>query len=187
MKFKWRKWNNLLHRDIGYFFAGLTIIYAISGIAVNHISDWNPNYIIEREDIQLKNIKLNNGKITDAKISSILNRLSIKKRKYKKIYPKKDEVQLFFDNKTVTINLTDKKVHYESIIKRTIFYSFNKLHLNHIKGFWTYFADLYALALIFLAISGMFVLKGKKGLKWRGTILGTLGLLFPIIFLLISL
>jgi hypothetical protein len=24
------------HRDLGYFFAGLTVIYAVSGIAVNH-------------------------------------------------------------------------------------------------------------------------------------------------------
>ena len=37
------------HRDIGYFFAGLTVLYAISGVAVNHIDDWNPNYVIRRE------------------------------------------------------------------------------------------------------------------------------------------
>ncbi|HQL31599.1 MAG TPA: hypothetical protein PLM67_15390, partial [Thermoanaerobaculales bacterium] len=33
------------HRDVGYFIAGLTVIYAVSGIAVNHIDDWNPSYV----------------------------------------------------------------------------------------------------------------------------------------------
>ena len=33
-----------LHRDIGYFSVGLTVIYAASGLAVNHIADWGPNF-----------------------------------------------------------------------------------------------------------------------------------------------
>ena len=45
------KFNRVTHRDIGYLIAGLTIIYAISGIALNHKHDWNPNYIIENSRI----------------------------------------------------------------------------------------------------------------------------------------
>ena len=41
------------HRDVGYFFAGLTVIYAVSGVAVNHIDDWNPNYVIRREVVEI--------------------------------------------------------------------------------------------------------------------------------------
>ena len=48
-RFKWRKWNNILHRDIGYIIVGLTLVYGVSGIAVNHTADWNPNYTVERE------------------------------------------------------------------------------------------------------------------------------------------
>ena len=44
------KFNRITHRDIGYLIAGLTIIYAISGIALNHKHDWNPNYIIENKE-----------------------------------------------------------------------------------------------------------------------------------------
>ena len=43
-----RKWLRILHRDLGYLVAGLTIVYAISGIAVNHVQDWNPNISVER-------------------------------------------------------------------------------------------------------------------------------------------
>ena len=42
------RWNRSLHRDIGYLCALLTVIYGISGIAVNHVADWNPSYDISR-------------------------------------------------------------------------------------------------------------------------------------------
>ena len=31
-----RRWNNAIHRDLGYFFFGMTIIYSISGVVLNH-------------------------------------------------------------------------------------------------------------------------------------------------------
>ena len=45
---KWRKFNIIIHRDLGYLCFGLTILYVISGVAVNHIHDWNPTYEIEK-------------------------------------------------------------------------------------------------------------------------------------------
>jgi hypothetical protein len=59
---KWRKWNNILHRDIGYLVVGLTIIYCISGIAVNHVQDWNPSYKIETQFITIDPITSNERK-----------------------------------------------------------------------------------------------------------------------------
>ena len=32
----WRKLNNALHRDVGFLIVGLTIVYGVSGLAVNH-------------------------------------------------------------------------------------------------------------------------------------------------------
>ena len=50
---KWRRWVVALHRDLGYFFTGVIVLYAMSGIAVNHVDDWNPNFVIDRRDITL--------------------------------------------------------------------------------------------------------------------------------------
>ena len=55
MAFNWRKWNRFIHRDFGYFFFGMTIIYALSGIAINHIKDWNPSYSIENSYYDISN------------------------------------------------------------------------------------------------------------------------------------
>ena len=35
----WRPWMRAVHRDAGYVVVGLTFIYALSGIAVNHLTD----------------------------------------------------------------------------------------------------------------------------------------------------
>ena len=48
---KWRKWNKIIHRDLGYLCFGLTIIYVISGVAVNHIATWNSG-MLSHQDLQ---------------------------------------------------------------------------------------------------------------------------------------
>ena len=37
-----RKVCRWLHRELGFFAVGLTLVYAISGIAVNHVHHWDP-------------------------------------------------------------------------------------------------------------------------------------------------
>ena len=59
----------------------------------------------------------------------------------------------------------------------------NFLHLNHPKKIWTYMADLYAITLALLATTGLFVLKGKKGIKGRGAWLTLAGIILPLLFL----
>ena len=43
-RLRWRPWLRALHRDLGYLAVGLTFVYALSGLAVNHIEDWDPNF-----------------------------------------------------------------------------------------------------------------------------------------------
>jgi hypothetical protein len=62
----------------------------------------------------------------------------------------------------------------------------NWLHYNRGKKAWTYVADIYAVMLLYLAISGMFMIKGKLGLRWRGTILVAIGVAVPITYVVLS-
>src|SRR5690348_18015606 len=43
-RFQLRPWLRAIHRDAGYFGVGLTLVYALSGLAVNHIADWDPSF-----------------------------------------------------------------------------------------------------------------------------------------------
>lgn len=51
---KIRKLLRILHRDFGYFIVGMTIVYGLSGIYLNHRHDFNPDYKIFITDFQVK-------------------------------------------------------------------------------------------------------------------------------------
>ncbi len=181
---KWRKWNNILHRDIGYLAFGLTMIYAISGVAVNHIDDWNPNYKIEMVNSKINPIseeKIDTNEI----IGDILEQLSIGAVPKNNHYADRETLQIFLEDNTVIANLRTGDVSQEIVKRRTLIKPMNFLHLNHPKKLWTWVADLYAIALVFLATTGLLVLKGKKGIKGRGAWLAAIGMAIPIFFKLL--
>lgn len=179
---KWRKWNNIIHRDLGYLCVGLTIVYAVSGIAVNHAGDWNPNYIVENKRAHIEPIPENKA-VTMATVTKILNRLG-EKRQYKSHFrPDPETLQIFVEGNTISVNLATGDVLQESVRNRPVLREMNFLHLNHPKKLWTWFADLYALSLALLAITGMFVIKGRKGIKGRGKWWVAAGVILPVLFL----
>jgi hypothetical protein len=74
-RINWFKLNRALHRDIGYFCIGMTLVFAISGIALNHINDWNSNYSVTQKSY---NISLVSKDIESKKFEYwLLNELKI--------------------------------------------------------------------------------------------------------------
>ncbi len=178
---QWRKWNNAIHRDLGYLCFGLTIIYVISGVAVNHIADWNPTYRLTRETTTISppSSALDNN----ALIRTILDQLGEKGQLKDSFRPDPDTIQIFVVNNTITANIKTGHVIQEKNNKRKFLYQVNFPTLNHPKKLWTWFADLYALALGLLAITGILTLRGRKGIKGRGGWLVAAGILLPLFFL----
>jgi len=179
---KWRKWNIIIHRDLGYLCFGLTILYVISGVAVNHIHDWNPTYKIEKSStsVDLSTIDTSDNQ---ALTSAVLDQLD-EPGELKNIYRQDDStLKIFIVDNNITVDLATGSVFQEKSNKRPLLYQANFLHLNHAKKLWTWFADLYAVCLGVLAISGILILKGKKGLSGRGKWLVGIGFLVPILFL----
>ena len=58
------------------------------------------------------------------------------------------------------------------------------MHLNTGKAPWTGIADAYGGILIVLASTGIFLVKGRKGLQGRGGVVMAAGVLLPIIYAL---
>jgi len=179
---KWRKWNNILHRDIGYVCVGMTVIYAVSGVAVNHIRDWNPNFSVRRTTVYVGPVTAANPR-SPAVIQDILARAGEGPEYRDAFRPDSATLEIFLDGGTVTVDLASGDAEVERVKSRIGIREANFLHLNHARKLWTYTADVYAVALAFLAISGMFVLKGKKGITGRGAWLTGIGVAVPIVFL----
>lgn len=179
---KWRKINNVIHRDLGYLCFGLTILYVISGIAVNHIHDWNPTYSITRSTtaIDLADLDRHNNQAISQEVLAQLDEQAAVKNIFR---VDQDTLKIFVENNAITLYLDRSEAYQEKSVKRPILYQANFLHLNHAKKFWTWFADAYALALAVLAITGLLVRRGKTGLAGRGAWLSVAGIMIPIFFL----
>jgi len=177
------KFNRVTHRDIGYLIAGLTIIYAISGIALNHKHDWNPNYIIENKEF---NTDVNFTRETlDKETAQDILRKVPGDLEYKTWYfPAGDILTIFVEGGSVRINTKTGKGTIERISKRPLFYQINFLHYNPGR-WWKYFSDVFCVALIFVTITGLLLVKGKNGITRRGAILTAIGIILPLLFLFI--
>jgi hypothetical protein len=97
-----------------------------------------------------------------------------------------DELEVVMEHRTFHVNTETAKVHEEGQKPRFVLRAVNWLHLNRGKKAWTYFADGYAILLLFLATSGLFMLGGRKGLIGRGAIIAGVGILLPVLYVTLS-
>ncbi len=176
-----RKLNRVLHRDLGYFFFGMTIIYALSGIAMNHRHEWNPNYIITEKEFT-REITVPAADIDRDYALSVLDDLDVA-ASYRTHLVAGDNFRIFVEGGSVSINIAEGRGSVEIIRKRPVFNQLNFLHYNTPRRLWTWFADLYAGSLIIIAITGLFIIRGKNGITGRGAWLTGLGIIIPLLFL----
>lgn len=173
---RWRGWLRAIHRDVGYLAVGLTLIYAVSGLAINHINDWDPNFkTYERE----RTIAPIPAEVPDEEAFATARR-ALGVGTPRSTYRAGDEIYLEYDYKKLVVYGDSGRVVEQGREPRFLLRVANWLHYNRGKRAWTYIADAYAVLLLYLAISGLFMIKGKHGLKWRGAIILALGAAVPI-------
>lgn len=85
---------------------------------------------------------------------------------------------------SLTVNTETGEAYYESVKKRPILSSFNRLHYNPNRN-WTIFSDIFAVSLIVITLTGLVMLKGRKGFWGRGGIEFAAGILIPLAFILL--
>ncbi len=178
---KLRKLIRVLHRDVGYFCVGLTLFYAVSGLAVNHIDDWNPSYSRSAESIELGPLTGDIDEMEQAVIKGAGLEASEVRGRHR---PDPRTFIVFLPNGgEAKVAVATGKGTVARITTRPFIFESNVLHLNHLKGLWTYVADAFSILLILLAITGMFILKGRKGLGGRGKWFVSAGIALPVAFL----
>ena len=175
----WRHWNVVLHRDTGYLVAALTVVYAVSGVAVNHTADWNPNYRVTRETRSFEPIAVAEREVMVAELVKKLGLPGLPKDSFRS---RPDELELFYEGFSVRADATKGVATLERPRDRFLLRDFNFLHLNQAKGWWTLVADAYAVALVFMALSGLLIARGRQGLFARGKWWVMAGIAIPALF-----
>lgn len=182
LKKRWRAWLRAVHRDIGYLAVGFTIIYAVSGIAMNHLDDWDPNF--RASEVQLKITPIADELSDDEAVAKIAAAAGMS-GKPSDVLRAGDEVRLEYPSGSKVTAIGDT-VTVQKRDSRFFLRIANWLHATRGKAAWKYIADAYAVLLLYLAISGIFMIKGKLGLRWRGTLLVVAGFAVPLGYILIA-
>lgn len=173
-----RKWLRLLHRDLGFFVVGLTLVYAISGFILNHkktsVDPAFKTISFEKQFPPLLTVSELNAAFQKEFDTYTLN----------KVLPTTNRYQLFLQGGVGSYVPATGLLTFEIYQKKPLIYFFNKLHYNQ-KKHWTTPADFFAFGMIFLALSGIFMVRGKNGLKGSGKwyLLGGFVLLLLYVYL----
>jgi len=172
-----RRLNSDLHRDIGYFLSGLILVYCLSGIALNHVNDWNPDFVIHKRTITLER-SYTAAEITPERVGEFTRLVGEASPKVHD-FPTANHVKIYYDNASLLVDLVARTGIYERVQRRPFFYQMNVLHRNSLRG-WKWASDLFGALLIFLTLSGWFILKGKYGILGRGKWFIVAGIFPPV-------
>ncbi len=178
-RIQWRAVLRALHRDVGYTAVGLTFVYAVSGLAVNHVASWDPNFSDSTSSHELGGPLPSDDEAAKQRVLSALD-ISGEPRE---VYREGDELEIIFEHRTLHVTAATGHVVDEEQRPRFFVRAANWLHLNRGKKAWTYFADSYAVGLLFLATSGLFMIAGKRGLFGRGIFFVAAGIAVPLAYL----
>lgn len=181
----WRKWSRTIHRDLSFFFAGMVLIYAISGIVMNHRDSINPHFSIERKEfVAPLALLLPDGEGPSREsIEALLETLDEENNYTKHYFPEANRLKVFLKGgSNLVVDTRTGNAVYESVKRRPFIGAMARLHYNPGK-WWTYFADFFAVGLIVITLSGIILVKGRKGLFGRGGLELLAGILIPLLFL----
>lgn len=175
---KLRKWIRVLHRDLGFLMVGMSLVYGISGILLNRIDKGDPSYKVEQHGIILpQGLSMEEFKAAwegDEDRPS-LNSVGEAGGRYR----------LLLEGGIGEYDPSTGSVQYETSRRKPMAYWVNRLHYNRVDG-WPVMADIFAVALLFFAVSGLFMVKGKKGVAGRGKWYLLIGLLIPVVYILLG-
>ena len=173
-----------LHRDAGYLCFGLTVAYALTGVLLNHLHDWNSNYRLDKVSGKVAPFP-DPASFGDRDVPGLLRAIGEKEAPTGTFRPDPATAQIFFaGGRMITADLRTGRVEGEVARRRPVLGTLNALHLNRAGRTWTILSDLYAVALAFLAVTGVLVLQGREGLSGRGWRLAALGVIVPLLFVL---
>lgn len=133
-----RKWSRPVHRDLSFFFSGVLLIYAVSGFMLNHKRDFNSDYSVRRTELVFaQEIPRAEQEWTRARAEELLLRVGEEGNYLKHYFPEPDRLKVFIrGGSSLTVDLASGHAVYESIRKRPVLSSLNRLHYNPSR-WWT--------------------------------------------------
>jgi hypothetical protein len=169
------------HRDLAYFYLGLIIAFSFSGIFLNHRQSWHPRrYTYQSEDIQLKST-VSKDSVNEIFIKAFTNEYKIDDN-LRRFSVDGNNLRVSYAMHDVQVDLGTGKGKLETYKITPVLGQMTQLHVDTSK-WWIYYSDIFGVAMLIIAITGMFIQKGDNSFRKRGWKLALVGVIFPLIFL----
>ncbi|MEZ5041311.1 MAG: PepSY-associated TM helix domain-containing protein [Saprospiraceae bacterium] len=170
------------HRDIAYFYVGLIISFSLSGIFLNHRTVWHPmKYKYQTKEIAL-NTPVTADQVNDAYIKAFTEEFKINDRLRRYAVDDKNVLRASYTDNEVQVDLTTGKGTIGMFRQTPLLGQMTELHVTT-NNWWIYYSDVFGLAMLTIAFTGMFITKGSNSFRKRGWKLALAGIVFPLIFL----
>jgi uncharacterized protein len=168
------------HRDIAYFYLGLIIAFSFSGIFLNHRQSWHPiKYTYNEQAINVPAVVKDS--INDPYIEALTRDLKIED-KLRRYQVNENNLRIIYVNSEVEFDIATGKGKQTTYKTTPLLGQMTKLHVDTSK-WWIYYSDIFGIAMLTIAITGMFIQKGENSFRKRGWKLALIGLIFPLVFL----
>ena len=172
-----------IHRDLAYFYLGLIISFSVSGIFLNHRRVWHPmRYQYATSQIRLPE-SVNPDQVDDTYLAKLTRRLEINDQLRR--YAVDGEVlKASYQDHELEIDLPSGQGTLGEYRQTPVLGQMTKLHVTT-NNWWIYYSDIFGLAMLTIAITGMMINVGKYSFNKRGWKLALAGIIFPLLFLLL--
>lgn len=155
-----RRWARIIHRDLSYFFAGVVVVYAVSGIVLNHKRDFNSNYSVRRTELQMPGTYPAPAETSREQAEELLRAADPEARYVKHYASGEQRVKVFVAGGSVLeVDMQNGRAVYEKLTKRPVISSMNRLHYNP-NRWWTRFSDIFAASLLVITLTGLVMVPG---------------------------
>ena len=90
-----RRYCRTVHFHLSFFFMGVILIYAVSGITMNHLKDFNPKYYITVNNYTVKGTFPTSHEFNKNEIIQLLKDVGEQDNYIKHFYPNSSTVKVF--------------------------------------------------------------------------------------------
>lgn len=171
-----------IHRDFAYFYLGLIISFSLSGVFLNHRRSWHPmRYQYASKEVSLAK-PVAPDQVDDTYVEGLSEEFGVNDQ-VRRYAVEGNTLRISYADHDAEIDLDSGKGSIGEYRQTPLLGQMTELHVTT-SNWWIYYSDIFGLAMLTIAVTGMFIAKGKMSFKRRGWKLALAGILFPLVFLL---
>jgi len=168
-----------LHRDLAYFYVGVLISFAFSGIFFNHRDSFDAKRYTS-DETPITSMIVSKEEVNDEYVRKLSSELNVKD-KLRRYSLKGDLLKVSYLDHEMEIDISSGKGKLEEFRTTPMLGQMSYLHKATSK-WWIYYSDIFGISILTISITGLFLAKGKSSFQSRGWKLALTGILFPLIF-----